>query len=73
MMTEEQAFQTRCCGPEGCGYPGTLPYPARWCIASQCMAWRWISRLSVDNPSHTPGAGQTIDRSHGYCGHAGQP
>lgn len=40
-MTEEEAKNTRCCGPEGCGQPGIMP-ASRWCIGSACMAWRWV-------------------------------
>lgn len=43
------------------------------CIASACMAWRWQSALTVNNPNRTPGAGQTVTRERGYCGKAGRP
>lgn len=59
-MTEDQAENTRCCGPEGCGEPRASaattanPFP-RFCIASDCMAWR-------------------LDATgEGYCGLAGVP
>lgn len=36
MYEEEEAKLKRCCGPEGCG-DGR---PKRYCVASDCMAWR---------------------------------
>jgi len=45
-MTEDQANNKRCCGPEGCGVVGNPDYEggpcSRWCVASLCMGWRWI-------------------------------
>lgn len=46
------------------------------CVADACMAWRWASALTVNNPSRGRGAikvGQKISRTHGFCGLAGQP
>lgn len=40
-MTENEAQITACCGPEGVGFFNDVPRPARWRVASQCMAWRW--------------------------------
>ena len=42
MHTEEQARETRCCGPEGCGnwHPGSNK-TIRLCVASDCMGWWW--------------------------------
>lgn len=39
-MTEDEATQKQCCGPEGCGVHNDKPYPAHWCVGSACMAWR---------------------------------
>lgn len=72
-MTEEEALTKTCCGPVGCGYFKGNPRHSRWCAGSECMAWRVIHRLSVDNPMTLKGAGQSIDTSHGYCGLAGRP
>ena len=45
MLTEEEAPNTRCCGPEGCGTKRRLAGSSgnweRYCIASKCMAWKW--------------------------------
>ena len=41
-MTEEEAKTKRCCGPADCGHYNSKPYPARWCLGSECMAWRTI-------------------------------
>lgn len=44
------------------------------CLASGCMAWRWQSSASMDNPSRVPGAGtQEIKQERGFCGLAGRP
>lgn len=44
------------------------------CIASACMAWRWQSSASMDNPSGVPGAGtQEIKCERGFCGLASKP
>jgi hypothetical protein len=46
MHTEAQAQKLRCCGPDGCGgwvrtSNDDSHTPVRYCIASECMAWRW--------------------------------
>lgn len=48
-----------------------LPHSCR-CVASDCMMWRSSPSLTINNPTRQPGAGQTIDRSRGYCGLAGR-
>jgi hypothetical protein len=55
--------------------PFTLNSGQSWgfCQASDCMAWRWQSALTVDNPSRIPGEGQKITTHLGYCGLAGKP
>lgn len=74
MVKEGQAGKVRCCGPEN---TGALIGDAngdyhRYCIGSKCMAWRWVSQASMNNPTRQPGAGiQTIKQEVGYCGLAG--
>ena len=44
------------------------------CIGDACMCWRWVSSLTVNNPSRVPGAGtQEITQKKGYCGIGGKP
>lgn len=37
------------------------------CIASECMAWRWVSETF-----HGLGTPQPIERAEGFCGLAGR-
>lgn len=60
-MTEDEAKEARCCGPEGCGREDA--FRVRWCIGSACMAWRWDD---VDAPREGPHASAS-----GHCGLAG--
>ena len=79
-MTEEQARITQCCGPEGSGHFNEQPRPARWCVASDCMAWR-RQTVMIDRGTgepHIPGTnsvGKLEERysDRGFCGLAGQP
>jgi hypothetical protein len=59
-MTEDEARMKRCCGPSDCGRRDNNSYAPelRWCVASQCMAWKNIG---------------TIMPVHGYCDLAGKP
>lgn len=52
------------------------------CIASQCMAWRWVQRITnqadLDNSFMWSVGGkrpqpQFEDTEHGFCGLAGKP
>ena len=53
---------------EGNGDPHSL------CLGSACMAWRWVSSLSVDRPDGINAiGGQRVSRTRGYCGLAGRP
>jgi len=75
-MIESEARLKRCCGPEGCGYPNgsdtvltaesTIEIPTRYCIASDCMAWRKCDHKG--NPCKFDDY-----KGHGYCGLAGKP
>ena len=60
MMTEAEAREKRCCSP-GAGNGPVLWY----CIASECMAWRW-GKGEVAMPTDDRGA-------LGYCGLGGKP
>lgn len=68
MMTEAEAKQTRCCQP-GAGRPELIGHTNNtyvrtttwWCIASECMAWRWAM---AEAEGCTP---------LGYCGLGGKP
>lgn len=86
-MTEDEAGLKRCCGPEGCGEFNDKPTPERWCIGSQCMAWRTdneIDRAAGEKPEGEgwepgipmyPSSLKTWNRvrAGGYCGLAGKP
>lgn len=54
IATEDEARALRCCGPDGCGSfladevervtsAAQAAALQRYCIGSQCMAWRWES------------------------------
>jgi len=44
------------------------------CQGSDCMAWRWLPRLTVNRPQGMASiGGQTVTKDHGYCGLAGKP
>ena len=40
LLTEDQAKDKRCCGPDDCGVRRPLQSIERYCIGSACMAWR---------------------------------
>ncbi len=80
VRTTDQAYLSRCCGPEGCGYLNPKS-GVRWCLADGCMGWRWGEVFQVDalNRVHhvdrksdaTTGPLRTI--RFGFCGLAGKP
>jgi hypothetical protein len=77
-MTEDEAKTKRCCGNRAAGLDDDID-----CIASRCMAWRWIDRPVAGVPSQNvvvkrgdfyypdivPAVSEVI--GDGYCGLAG--
>lgn len=66
-MTEKEARTKKCCGPKVLISPmfaaagratSDLTGPLH-CNASDCMAWRWVTRIAGDD--------------NGFCGLAGVP
>ena len=81
-MTEDEAKTKTCCGPDGTGYANDQPFAARWCLASQCMAWRLtetsvtvdgVGKIVPDQTAWGPGYRQKNIPNGGYCGLAGAP
>lgn len=63
-MTEAQARKKDCCvGGFTTGNRGK-------CVASDCMAWRW---LHLNHYNHAGGYSRTEVYDVGYCGRAGEP
>jgi len=81
-MTEDEAKLKRCGGPPGCGTiiepnSGGMhhndvsralnePNRPRWCVASDCMMWRWNDWKN--RKTLIP-----LKEGGGYCGLAGKP
>lgn len=63
MMTEVEARGKRCCNPKS-GDGIFISY----CLASECMAWRWCPERHSGRT-----ADGTVILTHGYCGLAGKP
>lgn len=81
-MTEDDAENTRCCGPNGCGesrddMKGSPDNAPRFCIGSSCMAWRWgeAGDPHAKDPKGRKRGGILLPRNlwPGYCGLAGKP
>jgi len=104
MMTEEEALEKGCPyqfkrgskskvqksgnfnAPGGYDFPS--PDSLGRCIASQCMAWRWVVDRPIDQPTvsdlealidepdghvEIKPDGSVVSRTRGYCGLAGKP
>ena len=63
-MTEDEAKTKACCGPRNNANSDVL------CIASACMAWRWVQS---GEPPATMTVPQAAAWKHGYCGLAARP
>lgn len=76
-LTEAQARDKRCCGPEGCGETRWLDGRplGRFCIGSACMAWEWdrAPGESLFDPATGDRAGhrRSQEDATGYCGLVG--
>lgn len=64
MLTEEEAKGKKCCNPDS--FKQVQDWGG-WCIASQCMAWRWRRRYADDAKE------AKISHVTGFCGLAGKP
>ena len=42
------------------------------CIASDCMAWRWLNNKRTEFDEHGNSFTTSVDPIHGYCGLAGK-
>lgn len=85
-VTEREAEETRCCGPEGCGVvtnadrvrvadDAFVTVSIRWCIGAKCMAWRWGDSFwqAEDGRAYSePDEGRKHIKP-GFCGLAGKP
>jgi len=76
-VTEIEALQSACIGPENCGRKADMPIRGRFCIGSACkMGWRKTGSKCRDLKGNLvdrdlDGTGNWIDV--GYCGLAGAP
>ena len=71
IVTEKEAKNKRCCGPDGCGdKPAIGP---RLCIGSACMAWRPMIDWATAKGDIVSGFvhGEADSQKRGYCGYAG--
>lgn len=72
--TEDEASNSRCCGPKGCGREDPFRGDERFCIASACMAWRGerTDRIAKDKDGYEF-IQENVPTGLGYCGLAGKP
>ncbi len=73
-MTEEEAKNKPCIGPPNCGTRS----PSRWCVASECLAWRVSYQTYPPVNGYVYGIPQGAERkvyseNDGYCALAGKP
>ena len=75
-MLQGDAWNVRCCGPEGCGYinghslmrdeTGEIVgrVPTRYCIGAKCAGWRWDD---VPNPEYVKQSQSGMSMWPGFC------
>lgn len=74
--TQEEARTRACCGPQ---YQNVNPLNLKECVASKCMAWRWVAPIEE---APAPKTAKTADvppptisppsvPTHGVCGYIG--
>ena len=81
MHTEEEAKNLWCPhAPRlgGCSKKASLnrdhkDFPQTPCIASQCMAWRWVWHPAVVEEHNRTASPSNQGRANGDCGLAGEP
>lgn len=75
LVTEKEAIDRRCCGPEGCGtrlaVSGTSEMHFRYCVGPKCMAWQKHDQIGIgpngEKRDHDLD-GRTMWVDRGYCG-----
>jgi hypothetical protein len=80
LLTPQEAYDVDCplfrvCVNEDAVHHGAdAIYVHEKCRGPGCkIGWRWASSLTVNNPNRVPGAGQSINKTQGYCGAFGRP
>jgi hypothetical protein len=74
ILTEEEAKTKICCGPLTAGASPAW-HDGKRCVASRCMAWRWVDQFEATRTGETAqeGAYPTgVLAQRGFCGLAGK-